>query len=899
MLTDIFYRLRAVFGRGRMEIELDDELRFHLDRQIERLRQAGHSSDEALRLARMALGGVDQTKEACRDSRGIGFIETTLQDIRFGCRMLRKSPGFTGAVALSLALGIGANTAIFTLVNAVLWRELPVRDPEELVLVGRAGEGWTDYGFTFREYTSLREPTRPFLDLAGYSPVPINVSVDGSMEPASPGQLVTGDYFRVLGVRPITGRAIGPEDDRVPEGHPVAMLSHRYWKRRFASDPTTVGRTITLSGRNFMIIGVTPPEFFGTVVGSNPDIFVPAMMQPVVMPAAENRVAGDPINQDSWVRTIARLRPGINLAEARARFAALAPVVNVGENAGSNDRMILTGASRGISDLRAQFSKPLFVLMTIVGVVLLIACANTATLLLSRAAARRPEFAIRLAIGAGRGRLLRQLLVESVLLAGLGGMLGILLARWATELLVAFLSAGRAPITLNLSPDVRVLGFTAAVSLLTGILFGIAPALGAVRVDIGHGRRTGVRHALRPGKVMAVLQVALSVVLLSGAGLFVRSLQKLNAQDAGFDRDSVLIVRMELRGSDQRGIPGATARLDQTYKDLIRRVAVLPGVRSASMAHFRPTTPVAYTEKARLASGEEREIPRLMIYSNYFSTMGIPVVAGRDFGPADLEPHSPAVAIVNEAFAKKILKGANPIAQVFQTRVPREYATNPSRIATCEIIGVVKDSRYASLRGETPPIIYQPYFQVNTGRGQMTLHVRVAGPLSTVLPRIREEVQKTDRSVPMFELRTLALEMEAALVQERLIALLSTAFGAVALILVCVGLQGLLAFAAVQRMAEVGIRMALGAQRRDVVWMILREGMLLAGIGVAIGVPVALLTARFAASRISGLLFGLNTTDPAAIIAAVAALLAIGGLAGYPPARRASRADPMTALRNI
>jgi predicted permease len=895
MLNDLIYRVRALLGRGGMEEELDAELRFHLDKQEEKLRAAGHSSDEARRLARIALGGLDSTKEACRESRGVGLIETTLQDARYGLRMLRKSPGFTATVALSLALGIGANTAIFTLVNAVMWRALPVKNPEELVLPGRGGEGYTDYGFTYREFLSLREPAREFFDLAGYAPLPVNVSINGRTDPTTPAQLVTGDYFRVLGVSPIAGRAIGPEDDRVAGGHPVVMISYGYWERRFARDSSAVGRTIVLSGRNFTIIGVTPAEFFGVEVGANPDLFIPILMQPVVMPSVENRVTGDPINESTWVRAIARLRPGIRLPEARTRFTALGPIVHAGEDPKYKDWMIVDQASRGISGLRRQFSKPLFLLMAIAGMVLLIACANTATLLLSRAAARQPEFGMRLAIGASRWRLMRQLLVESLLLAGMGGILAIPLARWTTRLLVAFVSIGREPVVLNLAPDGRVLAFTAIVSLLTGVLFGMAPALRAGRANLGQRGGTGIRHALGPGKALAVLQVALSLVLLNGAGLFVRNLQKLNAQDSGFVRDRLLTITLAPMGSDQRGIPGTSARLDAIYKQLMSRIAAMSGVQSVSLAQAKPTASLGFTSRIRLATGEERDNKRFMIYSNYFGTMGIPMVAGRDFGPADLEAHAPMVAIVNEAFATRILKGVNPIGQRFQTRAPKEYTGTPTaQTVSCEIIGVVKNSRYATLRAETPPLIYQPFFQTNTGRGQMTLYVRAAVPAATILPRIRETVQDIDRTLPIFNVSTLADEMDGALVNERIIAMLSAAFGLLALVLVCVGLHGLVAFGAARRTAEVGLRMALGADRRNVVWMILREGLLLAAAGAVIGVPAALAAVRAA----NGLLVSAGGTDLAGIAAAVAVLVTVGAAASYLPARRASRVDPATALRN-
>jgi predicted permease len=665
---------------------------------------------------------------------------------------------------------------------------------------------------------------------------------------------------------------------------------------------SAVGRTIALCGTPFTIIGVTPPEFFGLEVGTAPDFFVPVMMQPAVMPASENLLE-NPINISTWLRTFGRLRPGVRAERAVAELEALhhqdKSLDKSGQPLWSSEKLVLTPAGTGLSDLRRQFSQPLFILMTVVVVVLLIACANVANLLLARGAARQTEFAMRVALGAGRWRLMRQLLAESVLLAILGGIVGILLAYWGTQFLVAFMSAGRTPIVMDLRPDLRILVFTSGVSVLTGILFGFAPALRASRVDLtpalkGQSSRiSSGRPGLGPGKILVVSQVALSLVLCIGACLFVRSLQKLNGQDGGFRRESVLVVRVEPKGSDQRGVPGTSPRLDRTYRELLQRVESVPGVRSASLAHFTPTSRVGFSSPVRLVSGEEVGVPRLMVYPNYFATMGIPIVAGRDFNAGDLDENSALVAVVNEAFVHQVFKGENPVGKQYFTRPPRRRESLP-----CEIIGVVRDSRYASLRGETPPVIYQPFLQTNTGRGQMVLHVRIAGSSGLILPRVREEVLKVDKDMPMFDVRTLADEMNAALIQERLIATLSSFFGALALVLACVGLYGLMAFAAVRRTAEMGIRIALGALRRDVVWLVLREALLLITIGTAMGIPLALVIARLASSQISGLLFGLTATDPATIAMATLVLVLVAAIAGYLPARRASRVDPIVALRS-
>ena len=822
------------------------------------------------------------------------LLDTLIKDLRYAIRMLWKSPVFTLAVVLSLALGIGANTAIFSLINAVMWRTLPVNDPESLVLLTHSrGSDFTG-GFTYQQYRIMRQASGGFTELAAWSSARLNVSVDGSVEPTTEGQLVSGNYFSLLGVSPIAGRAISAEDDVVPNGHPVAMISYGYWKRRFGLSPAVVGRDIAISGTRFTVIGVTPPEFFGLEVGTSPDLFLPVLMQPTAMPDLESLV-DQPIIYRTWLQVVSRVADGTTAAQAAAQLEPAynqeVPTANKGGGPPlPPERLRVEPAATGISDLRRQFSQPLFILMGIVGIVLLIACANTANLLLARAASRSGEFGVRLALGAGRRRLIRQLLVESIVLGLTGGLCGVLLAGIATRLLVAYMSAGQTPIVLELTPDLRVLTFTAAISILTGILFGLTPALRATRIDLTPSLKTvgrSVRGGLRSGKLLCVTQVALSLILLIGAGLFVRSLQKLNAQDLGVDRSRVLIVRVEPRGSDQRNIPGTTPRLDRIYRDLLGRIAAIGGVQSCSLAQFTPTTLRGNSVPFTLPSGAEQRALVPMIYPNFFETMGIGLAAGRDFNDGDLSPQSPLVAIVNETFARRAFNGAPAVGQHLR-----------QRDALIEIVGVVRDSRYTSVREETPPTVYQTFLQTRTGRGQMALYVRTAASAGAVLSQVRQAVLDIDRDLPLFAIHTLAEEMGAVLIRDRMVATLSTVFSALALLLASVGLYGLLSFSVVQRTSEMGIRMALGANRADVVWTVMREALLLVGAGVTIGVPVALALGRLASNRISGLLFGLQATDPPTIAAATILLALIATGAAYMPARRASRVDPMVALRN-
>jgi predicted permease len=886
-----------------MEKDLAAELQFHCEQQATKLIGAGVPRDEALRRARLAIGGVEQVKEECREARGVAALESTVQDVHYGLRQLRRRPGFALVVVTSLALGIGANTAIFTLIDAVLLRMLPVRDPAGLQLVVARQANGDSRGFEYPEYRRLRTASPVLVDVAAYGTTRLNVSLDGSIEPTAEGQLVSGSYFPLLGINAVMGRTIEPADDLNPNGHPVAVISHGYWRRRFGLEPSVVGRTIHLSGMPFTIIGIAPREFFGLEVGRAPDIWVPTMMQPAVMPAAENWLGGESIARTFWLTVVGRVKPEYTPQQAQSILAGLDvldPLMTKPANRGERPQRIaeqlgLSPAARGISSLRQQFSQPLFILMAVVAVVLLIACANVANLVLARAASRLPEFSMRLALGAGRWRLVRQLLVENVLLAALGGLCGLLLARWATGLLVTFMSSGRTPIALHLEPDGRILAFTAVVSILTGIMCGLVPALRASRVDVVSGIKgqargsIGGNHRLGPGKILVVSQVVLCLLLLFGAGLFVRSLQALDGQDGGFDRDTVLIVRIEPKGSDQRGVPGASERLDRSYRDLLQRVGSIPGVRAASLAHYNPTSRVGYSGPVQIFDGTFQRVPQLMVYPNYFAAMDIPLRAGRDFSERDLDSSSPLVGVVNEAFVRQIMNGENPVGR----RIVIERGEQAR-----EIIGVVSDTKYASLKEATPPLLYQPFLQTNTGRGQMTLHVRAANGAAGVVSRVREEVQRIDKDMPLFPIQTLADQMNGLLSRERLVAALSTLFGLVALLLAAVGLYGLLAFSVVQRTGEMGLRMALGAARQNVVLMVMRDAMLLVGVGLVIGVPCALVTGRLASSQVSGLLFGLSATDPSTMVGAALLLMTVAAVAAYLPASRAARVDPMVALRN-
>ena len=873
--------------------------------------------DELRSVAAMAspgeLGNLTLTAERARDEWRWLSLEEAAQDARYAIRTLAKRPAFAATVVLSLALAIGANTALFTLVNAVAWRLLPVRDPETLLLLDQRSGPAVTTNFSYSQYRMITGHT-PLGDWAASSPVRLNLSVAGGVEPTAAGLLVTGRYFPILGIIPAAGRTLGPDDDRVPLGHPVAMLSYGYWKSRFRLDPAVVGSQITLSGTPFTVVGVTPPEFFGVEVGAAPEIFVPVMMQPAVMPVSENLI-DNPINQVPWLSILARLRPGVSEPQVTAALAGLAeneetdwrPFDKFGTAQDPFGRrripstLGLTAAARGLSDLRTRFSTSLPLLIGVVGIMLFIACANTGSLMLTRAATRRSEFALRLALGSGPFRLLRQVLVEGLVLAGLAGVAGIGIAYLATSVLVTYIAAGQGRLVLDLAPDTRVLVFTAVVSTLTGLLFAILPALRASRVELsgaGAGDLRATRHAVSgrgPVRWLIVSEVALSLVLVACAGLFLRSLQHATGRQAGVARDQILLVRVEPRGSDQRSVPGTTERLDRIYRGLIEEAGRIPGVVAASLARTSPLSPLGFGSPVRTAAGADVTVPTLMVYRHYFAAMGQSILKGRDFSDDELRPGARQVAIVNEAFVREVLNGREPLGVSHGAGLV--MPGRPPQQMPFEIVGVVKDSPYPDLHTAPRPMLYQTFLQTRTGRGQMVLHVRVSGDPGGVVGRIREVVQAIDRDVPMFEIRTLESEVDAVLVRERLIAVLSGFFGVLALVLVSIGLYGLLSFTVTRRTAEIGVRMALGAARLSVLWMVIRQTLVIAAAGVALGVPLAWIAARLSAVQLSGLLFDLAPTDAATLVLASSVVMLVALAAGWLPARRAARIEPARALR--
>jgi predicted permease len=829
------------------------------------------------------------------------------QDMRYGLRMLLKTPGFTLAAALSLALGIGANTAIFSLIDAVLLRSLPVQEPEKLLLFGKGRYGgatdafpdrsWDLFSYPF--YREMRRRNEAFSEVG--ATLSMSWTVHGAINTNSGSgeivridvQPVSGSYFSTLGVNAGLGRVFTDADDQVAGAHPVAVISHAWWESRLGADPAAVGKSVTIDKIAYTILGVAPPEFFGTTVGRAPDMWIPLAMEAQLPPGHWNR-RENPEWQSLFL--IARLKNGVSAEQANASVNLLFKQ-SLQERAGaqaSTERMQdiqrahieLTPAGRGLSWLRGEFSLSLQILMAVVGLVLLIACANVANLLLARAAARQKEFAVRLALGAGRTRMIRQLLTESLLLTGLGAAAGIALAWWGSRMLLLMASGGPNPLPLDVTPNTRILGFTLLASLLSALIFGTAPALRAARIEPYSSLKSGKGAAQstsrsRFGKALVVAQVALSLLLLVGAGLFVRTLINLQNRPSGYNKQNVMLFRIGSAATAYKG-----AQLSALLREVEEQVKTVPGVQAASFSLLvfqgGPAGPV-FTRDQNLPAGENHTVWRNKVGPDFFNAMGIPLLEGRVFGPQDTEK-SQEVAVISETMARRFFPNTSPIGKRFG-RVPE----NSDRF---EIIGIVKDAKYESLTEEWRPIAYYPSSQRPEALDKFV--VRFTGAPEAVVPQVRQAIKQVNRNLPIDEVVSLSDHIGRSLTRQKLVARLAAFFSLLALLLACVGLYGVLSYAVARRTNEIGIRMALGAQRRDVLWLVLRESLALVCAGVVIGLLASLAATRTA----STLLFGVEPYDPSTIAAATLLLLAVAALAGYLPARRAARVDPMAALRD-
>lgn len=892
-LRVLLYRFLGMFRKRKLDDELEEEIQSHLEMQVEDNIRRGMSLEEARYAARRRFGGVDQIKEVYRDRRGVPVVETTLQDLRFAIRVLRRSPVYTSVVVLTLAIGIGANTAIFSLVDAVLIKMLPVRNPEQLVAINAFNQRGERNNFSYPLFEQLRDRTQTFEG--------VFAAIDGTrnMEMIGPAgndqrvpvevQLVSGEYFPVLGVNAITGRTLTTEDNKVPGAHPVAVISYAFWRNKLGGDGSIVGKGIKLKDQPFTIVGVTPPEFFGESVGRAPDIWVPLMMQPQF--ERGESFLGFP--NMGWLRVMARLDPGKSPQQAQAALAVwLGQLQSDQSELGRNARRLrnveVVEGSKGLSQTRDKFSKQLWILTAVVGLLLLIGCASVANLLLVRSSVRAKEVSVRLAIGAGRWRLVRQFLTESLLLAFTGAVLGLILASWGSRLLLFMASEGADPIPINVSLNLRILGFTMLVALITAVLFGLTPALLATRPDVNTTLKMNTvgTPRLPLSRVLVVVQVALSLLLITGAGLFVQTLRNLRTRNLGFDADKVVQVRIDAHSAGYKD-----EQLADLYERLLNSIKSVPGVVSATTSDSGFRTGSSRTcciavEGYSFSANEDREIRIGSVAPDYFKTIGLPILLGGEFQPRHLSPQDkpgsfPKVAIINEAMARRYFGNANPVGKRFG------WGDRPNVKYDTEIIGVADNAIYGNLREEKSSLIYFP-----GNRGQLLI-VRAAGAPDAVVTSIRNEIQAVDKNLLVSGIKTIPQLIDQSLILERLLAKLSSFFGVLALLLASMGLYGVMAYAVVRRTKEIGIRMALGAQPGRVRWMVLRETLGLVIMGVLIGVPAALAATRFIAS----LLYGLTPTDPITVSIAIITIVFSAIVAGFLPARAASRVDPLVALR--
>jgi macrolide transport system ATP-binding/permease protein len=903
-----------------VEQELDAELRFHVEQQIEENLAAGMPPAEARYAAYRTIGSVAQVEEECRDMRGINWIENFVQDIRYAARMLVKNPGFTAVAVLSLALGIGANTAIYSFMDSILLRALPVRDPGSLVVLNWHAKGWaknwqdrvvqsmsgstwgdsklgvTSGIFPFPAFELFQKSDAVFSSVFAYCPTgSLNLTSKGQSDLAR-GEYISGDYFRGLAVPPVAGRLIIPDDDRA--GAPaVAVISAALSQRRFGGPANATGQSILLNNIPFTVVGVTPPEFFGVDPAAAPELYLPLhtnLLLEASNPFGER--AQSYLEQHYyWIEMMGRVRPGVGIVQAQSSLAP--PFQQWVASTATNDRqranlpaLVVREGAGGLDHLRRKYSKPLYVLMMMVGLILIIACANVANLLLARAAGRRREIALRLSVGAGRFRIIRQMLTESVLLASFGGGLGVLFAVWGIRFLTLLLANGKTNFTLHAELNWDVLGVTVALSLLTGILFGLAPAMQSTRVDVTSalketqagqpgGWRSFRRVSLSQGLVVA--QIAVSLLMLVAAGLFVRTLSNLQSIEVGFNRENVLLFELDARKAGHKD-----PEIAAFYGDLQKRFSAIPGVRNASLSNSPLIEAGHGTDVSVRGKPVDPANRFLTVGPAFFTTMQIPILAGREIEERD-HAGSPAVGVINEVFAKANFGDENPLGQHLTFGVG-------ASARDIEIVGVSKNTRYGGLKRDIPPVVYVPYDQGYPPPRDMAYALRTAGDPLAYVNTVREIVRQADTRVPLANVKTQSAEIEQTINQEIVFAELCTVFAMLALVIACVGLYGMVSHNVARRTGEIGIRMALGAQRASVVRMILGQVFVLAAVGLAIGMPTALGTSKF----VESFLFGLKPNDPLALTLAVVTLLGAALLAGYAPARRASRIDPMVALRH-
>ncbi|HLJ50553.1 MAG TPA: ABC transporter permease [Bryobacteraceae bacterium] len=903
-LRRFLLRLWSQSRQSALDRQLEQELRFHLEMEAETNRKRGMNATDAWSAAQRSFGGTEQIKESYRDRRGLPMVETTLKDLRYAFRAIRKSPGFTSIVVISLALGIGANTAVFTLIDAVMLRSLPVRSPEELVSVGDASRptallrgGPMANLFSCPLYRRLRDENHVFTGLlASGQTGRLDVGAGSDETEKTRGRLVSANYFQVLGVTPIVGRTFYPDEDRAPGISPVVVISFDYWVNHFGRDPKIPGSTLRINGSTFTVIGVAPPHFSGEVVGSPADIWIPLSMQALVNPGDARLDRRD----TNWLLCIGRLKPGVSIQRARAETVTLVQnaLVDYENAAGSPDKLReirseqvdIASGSRGLSWIRKNDSSLLFTLMAMVGLVLLIACANAANLLLARGASRQREISLRMALGAGRARVIRQLLTESALLAAAAGITGVLLAGWGSRLLSQLASAASGPnpipFEVDVHPNMTVLGFNAVISVLTAILFGLAPALRSTRVDITPALKENARSVSQGrwhwGRVLVVAQLALCAVIVTGAGLFLRSMAHLNSVDVGYSRRNVLVISADLAGS---GYP--PSQRVPVSRRLVEHLRSLPGVAGVTVSQngifsrLDSSTDILQVEGFVPTRKDDSSSSFDQVGPHYFQVLGVPIKAGREFDERENVSASTPV-VLNETMARFYFGNGDPLGK---------HLLNGGDRYT--VIGVVKDMKENSLKSKTERRFYGPLFQSDDTFRTLNFEVKTLGAAAPMIAAIRREIQSFDPGLKVSGIDPVNILIDQDIGGDRVIAELSRFFGVLVLLLVAYGLYGVISYTTGRRTNEIGLRMAIGADRRDVMRMVLGETMMLICTGLAIGLPAAMAVSRLIASTLAGV----SPNDPLTLAAVILVMLAVGLFAGVVPAARASRIDPMAALR--
>lgn len=903
-LRTFLSRVHGLFRRSSLDQRLEEEIHFHLEMEKEKNRSRGLSAQDALAKARRAFGACEQMKEIYREQRGLPMIETALKDLRYAIRGFRKSPGFTAIVLISLTLGIGANTAIFTLIDAVMLRGLRVQSPGELVTAGDASRptallvgGPMANIFSYPLYRRLQRENQVFTGLlASGKAGRLEVGLPGGGTEQAHGRLVSGNYFDVLGVSPIAGRVFSAQEDRIAGASPVIVISDNYWADRFGRSFDVLGKVVRINGSPFTVIGIAPPGFSGEVVGSPTDIWIPLSMQAQVNP-------GDPRldNRDAnWLVCIGRLKPGVSIGSARADMTTLVHNALIDYEAAGNspdkireirsEKVDVQPGSKGLSWIRTHDSALLFTLMALVGLVLLIACTNVANLLLARGTSRQKEISMRLALGADRLRIIRQMLTESALLASVAAIAGILLAWWGSRLLSQLVSGSSGlnaiPFEVDVKPDMTVLSFTAAITFLTVILFGLIPALRSTRVDLlpalKENAQTLSHGRWRLGSALVIGQLALSTVILIGAGLFLRSLEHLNSLNVGYSRNQVIVMSADLSGS---GYPAAQ-RLPVTRR-LVDFLRAIPGVSGVTVSTNGLFTHLDSSTNSLIAEGfvPKRKSDSFCTFDqigpHYFRVLGVPLIAGREFDEHDGASTGNDV-VINETMARFYFGSTNPIGKHLRNGGDR-YT----------VIGVVKDMKEGNLKSATERRMCGPLFQTTDPIQTLNFEIKTRAAAGPMVATIRREMQAFDPNLNVSSIVPVSVLIQQDLDPDRLIARLSGFFGILVLLLAANGLYGVVSYTTARRTSEIGLRMAIGADRADVIRMVLSETVFLILAGLAIGLPAALAATRLLRATLAGI----TPSDPATIGVVILIMLVAGTLAGYIPAARAARVDPMAALR--